>query len=255
VSWTYPKTHTRLRQALRSTEDMTDTAPLPLPRPLSSTRHLVAGRDAGTTSRRRGRGPSLVLTGVVVVAAAALAGWAGHLWSGSTGVPLLGAGTSHESTSGDPGATGVDGGVLPDGTTPFDVDVPGVAGLDPHLLDALQRAATAASADDVDIVVNSGWRSAAYQEQLLAEAVSQYGTPEEAARWVATPATSAHVHGDAVDVGYWDATAWLSEHGADHDLCQIYMNETWHYELRDGAATDGCPPMFRDPTDDPRMHP
>nr|BFF16408.1 hypothetical protein GCM10025699_77110 [Microbacterium flavescens] len=137
--------------------------------------------------------------------------------------------------------------MLPDGTSAYDVDMPGVAGLDPRLLDALQRAATDASADDVDIVVNSGWRSGAYQEQLLDEAVTRYGTPEEAARWVATPATSAHVHGDAVDVGSWDATAWLSEHGADYDLCQIYMNETWHYELRDGAAIDGCPPMFRDP--------
>jgi D-alanyl-D-alanine carboxypeptidase len=254
VSWAYRKTQTRLRQALHSTGAMTDTAPLPLPRPLSSTRE-GAGHDVEKARRRTGRGLAVVVAAVLVVAAAALAGWAGHRYSGSTGLPVLGAGTSREGASGNPGATGVDGGVLPDGTTPFDVDVPGVAGLDPRLLGALQRAATAASDDDVDIVVNSGWRSAAYQEQLLAEAVSRYGTPEEAARWVATPATSAHVHGDAVDVGYWDATAWLSEHGADYDLCQIYMNETWHYELRDGAAANGCPPLFRDPTDDPRMNP
>ncbi|GAA0966375.1 hypothetical protein FFA01_19560 [Frigoribacterium faeni] len=191
------------------------------------------------------------------MSAAALAGWAGHLAAGSTGFPLGSASGSLDGTPGGPalgpGVTGEGGGVLPDGTSAYDVDMPGVAGLDPRLLDALQRAATDASADDVDIVVNSGWRSGAYQEQLLDEAVTRYGTPEEAARWVATPATSAHVHGDAVDVGSWDATAWLSEHGADYDLCQIYMNETWHYELRDGAAIDGCPPMFRDPTDDPRM--
>jgi hypothetical protein len=234
---------------------MTDTAPLPLPRPLSSSRDVVVGHDVAEAPRRRHH--RVVLIVATVLAAVALAGWAGHLSSGSTGFPLGGTATTTDHSPGgsalDPGATGEDGGVLPDGTSPFDVDVPGVAGLDPRLLDALQRAATDASADGVEIVVNSGWRSAAYQEQLLDDAVSQYGTPEEAARWVATPATSAHVHGDAVDVGYWDATDWLSVHGADYDLCQIYMNETWHYELRAGATASGCPPMFRDPTDDPRM--
>ncbi|HET9737332.1 MAG TPA: D-alanyl-D-alanine carboxypeptidase family protein, partial [Solirubrobacteraceae bacterium] len=60
----------------------------------------------------------------------------------------------------------------------------------------------------------SGWRSPQYQEQLLHGAVSEYGSEEEAARWVATAETSAHVSGDAVDIGPSDATAWLSEHGA-----------------------------------------
>ena len=80
--------------------------------------------------------------------------------------------------------------------------------------------------------VNSGWRSPEYQEQLLREAVSKYGSEAEAARWVATPDTSAHVSGDAVDIGPSDAAAWLSEHGAAYGLCQIYRNEPWHYELR-----------------------
>ena len=76
---------------------------------------------------------------------------------------------------------------------------------------------------------------------------------EEAARWVATPETSAHVSGDAVDIGPLDATAWLSEHGAGYGLCQIYGNEPWHYELRPDAVDDGCPAMYADPTQDPRM--
>jgi D-alanyl-D-alanine carboxypeptidase len=143
--------------------------------------------------------------------------------------------------------------VLPDGTSAFDVDLPGLAGLDPRLLDALQRAAAAASADDVDVVVTSGWRSPAYQEQLLDDAVARYGSAREAARWVALPTTSSHVSGRAVDIGSWDATAWFSEQGAEYDLCQIYANESWHYELRDGASTNGCPPMYRDAGEDPRM--
>ena len=80
----------------------------------------------------------------------------------------------------------------------------------------------------------------------------KYGSEEEAARWVATPSTSAHVSGDAVDIGRSDATAWLSEHGAEYGLCQIYSNEPWHYELRPAAVDHGCPPMYADPTHDPR---
>ena len=70
---------------------------------------------------------------------------------------------------------------------------------------------------------------------------------------MATPSTSAHVSGDAVDIGPADATAWLSEHGAKYGLCQIYSNEPWHYELRPEAIDHGCPPMYADPTHDPRM--
>ena len=110
-----------------------------------------------------------------------------------------------------------------------------------------------AADDGVEFVVDSGWRSPAYQEQLLREAVSKYGSEAEAARWVATPNTSAHVSGDAVDIGPSGAAAWLSEHGAAYGLCQIYGNEPWHYELRPEAIDHGCPPMYADPTHDPRM--
>ena len=151
------------------------------------------------------------------------------------------------------GALGEADGAVPDGTTVFDDEVPGVAKLDPGLLGALRLAATDAADDGVEFVVDSGWRSPAYQEQLLREAVSKYGSAEEAARWVATPNTSAHVSGHAVDVGPSDAAAWLSEHGAAYGLCQIYGNEPWHYELRPEAIAHGCPSMYSDPTRDPRM--
>jgi hypothetical protein len=137
-------------------------------------------------------------------------------------------------------------GAVPDGTTVFDDAVPGVAKLDPALLGALRRAATDAGGDGVEFVVDSGWRSAAYQKQLLRQAIAKYGSKEEAARWVATPATSAHVSGDAIDIGPLDATAWLSEHGAAYGLCQIYANEPWHFELRPEAGDQGCPAMYAD---------
>ncbi|MEU8632843.1 M15 family metallopeptidase [Amycolatopsis sp. NPDC048633] len=144
-------------------------------------------------------------------------------------------------------------GAVPDPVGVFDDDTPAVANLDPALLAALRRAARDAAADGVELVVNGGWRSRAYQEHLLRAAVSKYGSEEEAARWVATPETSAHVSGDAVDIGPAEARAWLSEHGAGYGLCQIYRNEPWHYELRPEAVDHGCPPLYADPTHDPRM--
>lgn len=144
-------------------------------------------------------------------------------------------------------------GALPSGVTVFDDRYPGVANLDPDLLQALREAATDAADDGVDFYVNSGWRTPAYQNQLLREAVAKYGSEAEAARWVATADTSAHVAGKAVDIGSFDATAWLSEHGAKYGLCQIYANEPWHYELRPQAIDQGCPPMYADPSHDPRM--
>ena len=151
------------------------------------------------------------------------------------------------------GALGEADGAVPDGTTVFDDEIPGVAKLDPALLGALRQAAIDAADAGVEFFVDSGWRSAEYQNQLLREAVSEYGSAEEAARWVATAETSAHVSGDAVDIGHFDATAWLSEHGAEYGLCQIYGNEPWHYELRPEAVDRGCPAMYADPTHDPKM--
>ncbi|CCK24972.1 D,D-carboxypeptidase [Streptomyces davaonensis JCM 4913] len=152
------------------------------------------------------------------------------------------------------GVPGEAEGVVPDGVTVFDEAIPAVVNLDPALLDALRQAA-AGAADDAGVVfyVNSGWRSPEYQNHLLQQAIAEYGSEDEAARWVATAETSPHVSGDAVDLGRSDATAWLSEHGAAYGLCRIYGNEPWHFELRTDAIDHGCPPLYDDPTQDPRM--
>ena len=150
-------------------------------------------------------------------------------------------------------AVGQADGVVPDGGTVVDDGVPAVANLDPGLLSALRRAAARAALEGITVHVNSGWRSPEYQRQLLRQAVAKYGSEEAAARWVATAATSPHVSGDAVDIGPSDATAWLSRHGAEHGLCPIYRNEPWHHELRPQAVAHGCPPMYANPTQDPRL--
>jgi D-alanyl-D-alanine carboxypeptidase len=198
---------------------------------------------------------------VAIVAIAAALG-AKSLVSSSSTVPSPSTASSPSSSAASPvdrsrneqrDALGEAGGAVPDGTAVFDDEVPGVANLDPALLGALRQAATDAADDGVQFVVDSGWRSPEYQERLLREAVLKYGSKEEAARWVATPNTSAHVSGHAVDIGPSDAAAWLSAHGAAYGLCQIYANEPWHYELRPEAVAHGCPSMYADPTQDPRM--
>ena len=158
-----------------------------------------------------------------------------------------------DATTPDDGTVTEDDGALPDGVTVFDDEYPGVANLDPDLLRALRQAANNAADEGIPFHVNSGWRSPAYQDLLLREAVARYGSEKAAARWVATADTSAHVSGDAVDVGSFDARAWLSEHGAHYGLCQIYRNEPWHYELRAGAIGGGCPSMFADSAHDPNL--
>lgn len=148
-------------------------------------------------------------------------------------------------------------GVIPDGRTVSlsDESKPAVTRLNAKLFAALRRAAADAEADGVELRVSSGWRSPALQRRLLREAVSKYGSEEDAAKWVATPETSAHVKGEAVDIGPKKAASWLSEHGVPYGLCQIYKNESWHYELRPNAVTRGCPAMYANPTEDPRMRP
>jgi hypothetical protein len=203
--------------------------------------------DHTTTYRAHQRSSSRrVLCGIAVVVAA-------------TGISLVHPSVSSSASSivdvlrgDDHGGFGVRDGAVPDETTVFDRAVPALARLDPALLTALRRAGKEAAEDDVELAVNSGWRSSEYQERLLRDAVSTYGSEAEAAKWVATPETSAHVSGDAIDVAA-DAAAWLSEHGADHGLCQVYANEPWHFELRPEAVDHGCPRRYADPAHDPRM--
>jgi D-alanyl-D-alanine carboxypeptidase len=127
--------------------------------------------------------------------------------------------------------------------SPFDVQNPVVGNLDPVLLGAVQQAATAAAADGVTMTITSGWRSVAFQQQLLAEAVVNYGSLPAALQYVQTPERSQHVLGRAVDIGGWGADQWLAINGARFGLCQIYANEMWHFELAADAAGN-CPPLL-----------
>jgi D-alanyl-D-alanine carboxypeptidase len=225
---------------------------------------MTYNEPARTTTRRL---PRILLAGLLVAIVAIAAARGDELVASSSSTaaaPTDALRDEHRNALGEPdgapvlpsehrGALGEADGYVPDGATVFDDEFPAVANLDPALLGALRQAATDAARDGVEFLVDSGWRSREYQERLFQEAVAEYGSAEEAARWVATPETSAHVSGDAVDVGPLDATTWLSEHGAEYGLCQIYGNEPWHYELRPEAIDHRCPAMYADPTHDPRM--
>lgn len=143
-----------------------------------------------------------------------------------------------------PAATDTFGGYLPDSgiLTAFDVDNPVIALLDPALLVAVQHATTAAAAEGVTMQINSGWRSRGFQQRLFDDGVVQYGSVEAARQFVASPETSMHVWGKAVDIGPPEAAAWMSRNGPRFGLCQVYANELWHYELTADAA-GVCPPM------------
>jgi D-alanyl-D-alanine carboxypeptidase len=215
----------------------------PWQRAVALTRRMAHTARARPEELRSG---TLLLAGVAVVVAT-LVGVVGHPTALSSATSL------GDVLHSDPtGAVGEADGVVAGSASVLDDDVPAVSNLDQDLLVALRRAGKDAAQDGVELEVNSGWRSPAYQEQLLREAVAKYGSEAEAARWVATSATSPHVSGDAVDVGP-SASAWLSRHGADYGLCQIYRNEAWHFELRSEAVGHGCPRMYVDAAHDPRM--
>ena len=118
----------------------------------------------------------------------------------------------------------------------------GVAGLAPETRARTRRAIAAARADGVELRVTSGRRSAEHQQRLLDEAVEEYGSREEALRWVLPPDRSAHVSGRAIDVAPAEGKQWLEEHGAEFGLCRRYANESWHFEplIRPGGT---CPPL------------
>lgn len=143
-----------------------------------------------------------------------------------------------------PGDDDTAGGWVPDGQelSTFDLADPAVNRLTPALLHAIQRAAHGAKADGITLGLTSGWRSPEFQQQLFNDAVARYGSAAIASEYVASPETSKHVIGHAVDVGPTAADTWLIRNGSAYGLCQIYANEIWHFELAsDYGGT--CPPL------------
>src|SRR5260370_17399234 len=147
---------------------------------------MTYSEPARTTPRRM---PRILVTDLLVVIAAIAAALGYQVLASSSWTavsPIDVPRSEHRDALGE-----VDG-AIPDGTTVFDDEIPGVANLDPALLGALRQAATDAADDGVEFFVNSGWHSPEDQEQLLHEAVSKYGSEQQAAPCVPTPNSPPH---------------------------------------------------------------
>lgn len=160
---------------------------------------------------------------------------------GAAAGPLPFASRDATPTDRDEAAVIADGDSIP----ATDVDHPAIARLDRGLRRALAAATDAARNDGIELRVTSGWRSRKHQQRLFDEAVARYRSADEARRMVAEPDRSAHVHGEAVDIGPTDAAYWMQRHGARFGLCQTFANEVWHYERRVDPG-GYCPPPASD---------
>jgi D-alanyl-D-alanine carboxypeptidase len=125
------------------------------------------------------------------------------------------------------------------------------SGLHAGLVAAFEAAVVGARRVGHRLTLTSGFRTAAQQEALLAEAIAERGA-REAYRWVFPADRSMHVRGLAVDVGDKGAAAWLDGHGAAFGLCRTLDWEWWHFEWRrEWQAGATCPRPVDDPADAP----
>jgi LAS superfamily LD-carboxypeptidase LdcB len=235
-----------------------------------TTTHLSAGRRRRQRLRR-----TLVVTTVLVVAggAAGYAAWhddgpshsaaaspaagqhrVGPDASSSAKTKSTAEKPAPSSTSASSGGAKGTGGTgfspvvtdrIPTPTTslPLSAPIPGMTNMQAPAAAAFKRAFAAARVDGLTPEIRSAWRSAEWQQILFDRAVTKYGSRAEAAKWVLSPARSAHVKGYAIDVHPQAVASWLEEHGSAYGLCRTYDNEWWHFEY---LASSTCPP--RQPT-------
>ena len=131
----------------------------------------------------------------------------------------------------------------PTTSLPLSAPIPGTTNMQAAAAAAFTQAFADARADGLAPEIRSAWRSAEWQQILFDRAVTRYGSPAEASKWVLSPARSAHVKGYAIDVHPQAAATWLQRHGPAYGICRTYDNEWWHFEY---LATSTCPP--RQPT-------
>src|SRR4029450_5302566 len=129
---------------------------------------MTPSKPARTAARRT---RSTILAALVVVSAALIGvlGYQSLAVSPSSATSPIAAEPRahrpHDSLHGDRhGALGEADGVVRDGVTVFDDEIPAVANLDPALLGALRQAATDAAGDGVEFYVEGGWGSPAYHD-------------------------------------------------------------------------------------------
>ena len=99
--------------------------------------------------------------------------------------------------------------------------------------------------EGINLVITSGFRTAARQEYLFKRAIAKYGSAKEASKWVLPPDKSHHPDGIALDINYPgdpEDTKWLELNGYKYGLCRVYKNEWWHFEPL-VAPGEECPAL------------
>jgi len=99
----------------------------------------------------------------------------------------------------------------------------------PETRDALVKMTAAARADSVKLIVDSGFRSAAYQKRIYRRRLVEGAGFEEIVQYVAPPGYSEHETGRAVDLVPSDASfahtetyRWLKENGQKYGFYETY---------------------------------
>ncbi len=130
------------------------------------------------------------------------------------------------------------------------------------VLDPLQEMALAAKKDGTVLVVSSGYRSYDYQDKLFNRYVKRYGLAE-ASKFSASPGTSQHQLGTAIDFGtitdaYAETKAgkWLFKNAGKYGWSLSYPKglknitgynwECWHYRYIGSEACKFQKKWFRD---------
>jgi D-alanyl-D-alanine carboxypeptidase len=114
----------------------------------------------------------------------------------------------------------------------------------PETRDAFVRMAQAATADSVNLIADSGYRSARFQERIFRRRLKEGESIEEILIKVAPPGYSEHQTGRAFDLvpseavfAHSEAYAWLIQHAAEFGFYETYPQndstsypwEAWHW--------------------------
>lgn len=122
-------------------------------------------------------------------------------------------------------------------------------GLNQRLAYRWHLAQETAAAAGITLTLTSGYRPWSEQETLWDQAIAEYGSAEEARKWVLPPGDSNHVKGLAIDVGPTiTEMTWLENNQGRFGLCRRYANEPWHFELSNDDGT--CPPIIDSASED-----
>ncbi|HSA51552.1 MAG TPA: D-alanyl-D-alanine carboxypeptidase family protein [Yinghuangia sp.] len=114
--------------------------------------------------------------------------------------------------------------------------------LAPAARTAYMQAKNAMAAEGITMTLTSGKRSYEHQKELWEQEVRDTGSEEAARMRVLPPDESTHVHGTAIDINV-AAQPWMKAKGSRYGWCQIYANESWHFEYSASYKTQGCPSL------------